>query len=659
MKSLLQNSFKWLLIISLFVIAAFEAVPVPVVKANVAADQLVLTKNSSEMMYNGQTIQAVQPTTFKDGVSYAPFSSIAKVYGFKVAYEAKTKESIARNEELEIRFKPDSANIKVNGKIVKSSGAVFIQNGYMMIPLRTWADLTGSTLTLKDSEMTFAWSRPSIPEATFSVLNEEIYAGQTKILIADHASSPSGRKIIDQRWEGKQDIYDEPGEYTITRSVMDDRSRWSDPYSVTIHVLKANEPPVAAFSTDKTTYRIGEPVLYTENSYDDENSIVRKTWSGQAPVFFESGDYTISLEVEDGHGATDSVFQQITVTDEVLYTPEEYYPLFTPVGDKFPIVGSSVLNHEEVIYSVLPERVSLARSNSPETLSGEGIVFYSRLDGKIRFLFHHQNRSAENLKIYLVATNPNASVARVRTTAFGMGGPNTYVSTSGKLAVSRYFSSSLDPKDNLAVSLQPGETKVIIPEMSQVPLKPGQVMSAYADLYADSYVEFRVVVVEGDNNPIDALPSLSHLDRDNYHVRGTFFGADRVLEISGRLGEKAQRIPLGDRYIDKYLDGFDEMTGDPERNTGNFGVLYKMKVEVAPRTLIALNPRGGHYAGAFLVNGTVVNTTDNSILKDQNEAGVLYRTGDAAETVDISFVIASGSNTPLQLLFLPLPQLKR
>ncbi|XEC92875.1 stalk domain-containing protein [Paenibacillus tarimensis] len=656
MKSLLQKSFMRLLIVTLFSIAAFDALPVPVVDADAATDQLVLKKNSSEMIYNGQTIQAVQPTTFKDGVSYAPFSSIAKVYGFKVSYEAKTKESIARNDELEIRFTPNSANIKVNGKIVKSSGTVFIQKGYMMIPLRTWANLTGSKLTLKDSEMTFSWT--SIPKATFSLLTDEIYAGQTRVIFVDHASSPTGRKILDERWEGKQDIYAEPGEYTITRWVMDDRYQWSDPYSVTIRVLKPNEPPVAAFSTDKTVYRIGEPVLYMESSYDEENSIVRKTWSGKEPVFFESGDYIISLEVEDRHGATNSVFQRITVTDEVLYTPEEYYPLFTPAGSKFPISGSSVLRYEEVMYSVYPEQVWLARSNSPETLRGEGIAFYDRLDGKIRFLFHNQNGTTKNLKMYLVATNPNESVARVSTTAFGMGGPNTYVSTSGKLAVSRYFSSILDPRDNEAVSLQPGETKILIPEMSQVPLKPGQVMSAYADLIADSYVEFRVIVVEGDKNPIDALPTLRHLDRDDIHARGTFFGADRVLEIDGVLGEKPQRVPLGDRYIDKFLEGIDGITGYMELNRGNFGVLYKMKVEVAPRTLIALNPRGGHYAGAFLINGKVVNTTDNSILKDQNEVGVLYRTGNFQETVDISFVAASGSNLPLQLVFSPLPELK-
>jgi hypothetical protein len=102
------------------------------------------------------------------------------------------------------------------------------------------------------------------------------------------------------------------------------------------------------------------------------------------------------------------------------------------------------------------------------------------------------------------------------------------------------------------------------------------------------------------------------------------------------------------------------MTGNLEINTGNFGVLYQMKLtHVAPRTLISLNPRGGYYMGAFLVNGKLVTLpTSSPILADSNEAGVLYRTGDTEETVDIVFMIAPGGNLPLNMLFTPLPEIR-
>jgi hypothetical protein len=87
-------------------------------------------------------------------------------------------------------------------------------------------------------------------------------------------------------------------------------------------------------------------------------------------------------------------------------------------------------------------------------------------------------------------------------------------------------------------------------------------------------------------------------------------------------------------------------------------VLYRLKLEVAPRTLISLNARGGHYTGAFVVNGRVVEVTKGSILKNQEEACVLYRTGNRAETVEIVFTPASGSNLPIALLFEPLPEVR-
>ena len=93
-------------------------------------------------------------------------------------------------------------------------------------------------------------------------------------------------------------------------------------------------------------------------------------------------------------------------------------------------------------------------------------------------------------------------------------------------------------------------------------------------------------------------------------------------------------------------------------NIGNFGVLYKMNVNLAPRTLITLNARGGLYAGGFLVNGQFVSVTNNDQLKDQNEAVVLYRSGDQPENVQLVYMIASGSNLPITMIFQPLPAIE-
>ncbi|MFD0085156.1 copper amine oxidase N-terminal domain-containing protein, partial [Priestia megaterium] len=140
------------------------------------------------------------------------------------------------------------------------------------------------------------------------------------------------------------------------------------------------------------------------------------------------------------------------------------------------------------------------------------------------------------------------------------------------------------------------------------------------------------------------------------HARGTFEHGDRTITLPAPLGGSASRIVLGDQTYDSYQKGYDVLSGFEQTNSGNYGVNYKLVLErVQPNTLIALNARGGHYGGAFLVNGKLTYMTNENILTNSGEAGVLYRTGNAEEKVTIIFSPASGSYLPIHLMFIPLP----
>jgi len=616
------------------------------------SEQLVLTKNSKTLRHNGTPVQAVQPVTFSNGSSYGPFKTMAQIYGFRVSYNASTKESIAVKGNTEIRFKAGQSNIRVNGQVVRSSGTVYIQEGFLMVPLRTWAELTGSTIQFTPTVMTFRWSNAL--QATFEVLPTTIFAGQTRVSVRDLANG----RYIDEYWTGLQDYYNEPGTYTITRIVLGEDGNWSEPYSVTIRVRMPNQPPVADFTTDKASYRIGERIQYIDRSSDDEDAIVRHSWSGNGEVFFQPGTKYVTLEVEDQHGLTDRITKEITVTSEVLYTYDEYYRQFTPVGDKYAMDGSASLAYRAVPYEVQSLPAQMVRSNSPETLLGEGIAYDDQLKGQTRFLFHHLNGSQKNLKLVLIATNTNSTVTQVGFGAFAMGGPDQYVANTGKRSVERYLN-ELSRKPQIKwTRLGPGESKIVLPDLHRLPMKPNQVLSAYADVITDTNVRFRIAVVEEGRDPIAVLDKLQVLPRDNKHVRGTFNAADRTIDVRERLGAEPQRIVLGDRTMDSYIYGIDNLTGLLELNTGNFGVLYRMQVRVAPNTVIALNARGGQYTGAFTVNGTTVPVTRTNILWNQHESVVLYRTGNREELVDFVFTLASGSNLPIHMLFLPMPGIR-
>ncbi|SFS83594.1 stalk domain-containing protein [Paenibacillus sp. BC26] len=657
-----MKSLKWILILS-FLIFPFSNLTSEVASAQGASDTLILQIGSNVMKHNGKSYKSSQPVTAVKDTTFIPFSSIASRYGYAISYDAKKKESIATGSSNVLRFKIGSMYAYRGGTPVKLTGKPYILNGSLMVPLRSWGILTDSAIAVAGKQITLSWNTvvvPKKPKAFFEVQPTEIYAGQTTVAYIDRSINYTDAPFVDDRYEGRMDVFPEAGIYTITRQVQDVNGLWSDPFAVTVDVRPPNEAPVADFTTERSSYRIGENITYIDQSTDDENNIVRRTWTGNDKAFFEAGDKQVTLEVEDRHGMVHSVTKTVTVTSEVLYTRDEYNKLFTKIGDKFSIDSNSVLNIPALTYAFQSESAQMVRSNSPETLLQEGIAYEAQLTGQVRFMFHNVNNIGYPVKMYLLATNNNGTPVNVNTSSIGIGGPDPYVVNTGKLSTVRYLKSIGENPSPRWMTIRPHETKEILPEISKTPMKIMEVLSAYADIYADQELKFQIVVVAAGKNPIAELPNLSVMPRDGKHVRGTFYNADRDIDLNDTLGETPQRIMLGDKKLDTYLDGIDDTSGQLEYNIGNFGVLYKLRLpHVAPNTLIALNARGGYYTGAFMINGQVVTVANETILKDNKEAVVLYRTGNSEESVEMVFTLAAGSNLPVAMLFLPLPGFRK
>lgn len=626
----------------------------------VQTDRLDLIIGSTAMLHNGKTYQSAQAAASVNGRTFLPFSSIAARYGYKISYNAKTKESIAAGEKHTLVFKIGSDVGIRDGVQTKLAGATFASNGYLMVPLRSWGEMSDSTIAVVGKQITLKWSSiviPPKPTAAFEVQPTEIYAGQTPVTYIDHATNSTGQPFVNELWNGRMDVFPSAGTYIVTRQVEDSNGVWSDPYSVTVTVKAPNMPPVADFTTDKTSYRIGENITYTDISSDDENAIVRSTFTGNEKVFFEPGDKVVTLEVEDSHGLTSTITKTVTITNEVLYTKDEYGRLFTAPGDIYSVDGGAILNFATNKYAIQTEPSQLVRANSPETLTQEGIEYHAQMTGKTRFMFHNVNKIGYPVTIHLLATNMGSSTVKLNKTAIGMGGPTLSPELAGKLSTSRYLASRVSNPEPVWSTIAAGETKEILPEIAKVPLKANESLSSYADIYSDEELQYTVVVTAVGKDPVAELPNLPVMPRDGVHVRGTFYNADRYIEIPTVLGNAPEMIKIGDAIIDPNLDGIDETTGNLEYNKGNYGVLYQMHLShVAPHTLISLNPRAGLYTGAFLVNGQLVTV---SSLRYNNQATVLYRTGDQEEAVDITFTVASGAYLPVAMIFTQLPPLKQ
>jgi len=624
-----------------------------------AGGDLTLYMNSNKMEQDGKTYLAGQPMTVKNGVSYVAIRALVDRVGYGVKYDNKTKETIIISGDNELRFKTNSTVYTVNGESRTMKGPAYQQKNTFMVPLTSITQALNITYKVNQSAKTVVLNLNTKPIASFVISQKEIFAGD-KVDYVTSSSSPNGLDILDERWTGRQESFDQAGTYTISYQVQDSNGQWSDPYSMTIQVLSPNLPPVAMFTTDKEQYKMGEKITYIDQSTDDENRIEKTVWENNSLAFFEPGPKTVTLTVTDNHGATDTYSKEITITNETLYSFSDFNLLFTPVGQKFTFNGGEVTSMEKVPYTYRDEPSLLIRSNSPETVNTEGIVYKESSSGQTRFMIHHVNNTGKRVKMYVIATNNNQNPAVFEQQNMGFAGPTPYATVAGKLSIDKWFKSIQTGADQKKEVIQPGESKLILTELNKTPMKEGQVISLYSDAYSDYSLDYNVILVEENKDPFETLPMLPVLDRDGVHNRGTYPNSTRIITYDQLVGAQPARLPLGDNASDPNLVGTDPMAYTDASNAGNFGVLYKITLNnVAPRTLISFNPRGGKYSGVALVNNQVVSIAEGNVaVSNSSEQSVLYRTGAYGESVTILFSAAPGSNLPVNLLFTPLPSEK-
>jgi PKD repeat protein len=623
------------------------------------ANQLILYLNSAKMEQNGQVYTATQPMTVKNGVSYVAIRSLVSRVGLQFSYDTAMKETVITQGTNVLRFKTDSKIYTVNGEARQMKGPAFQQKNVFMVPLTSITQALNIPYTVNNTTKQVVLDLNQKPKASFSIQQKDIYAGETQVTYLTKESSPTGLPIVNQRWEGKQDVFQEPGTYVVTYSVLDSAGNWSDPYSVTITVRPSNQPPVALFTTDKKEYKMGEKITITDLSTDDENAITKRDWVNKKLAFFQPGDVIITLTVTDKHGATGTRSETIKITNDLLYNEDDFNKIFTPYGDKYSVDGSQIPSMATIPVTSTSSPRLLIRANSPERVFQDGIVYQEMGSGSTRLLVHHVNETGRDVKMYVIATNNNITAANLNVENSGFAGPSEFATAAGKVSVQKYFQSMQDGSKRSSTVLNPGESRIILQDLNEKIMKPKQVISLLSDLYTDQPIQYTVIMVDANADPMAVLPTLAKLPKDGIHNRGTYANSDISLEYTELVGKTAQRIVLGDNKTDPNLIGTDGLDGSSASNAGNFGVVYKIKLDhVAPYSLIAFNPRGGEFAGYAMVNNQVVGIPTNGSVQAPNEMGVLYRTGHIEESVEMYFTAAAGSNLPVSVIVMPLPAIK-
>ncbi|WP_017815295.1 stalk domain-containing protein [Paenibacillus shenyangensis] len=624
-------------------------------------NKLIFMMNSNQIYRDGKLYYSNQPMTVKNGVSYVSVRALVERVGLTLTYDSKTKETVMKKDGKELRFTTDSKYYTVDGVRTLMKGPSYQQKSVFMVPLTSITAALNIPYTVQGKMVIMDLQVK--PTASFTVSPTAIYATQTTVQYTTKSTTSDGGPVADERWTGREDIFAEAGAHVVTYQVMDSTGQWSDPYTVTINVLPPNQPPVAMFTTNSESYRMGEVINYTDMSTDDENAIdaTKTQWVNKELAFFTPGPQTITLTVTDKHGATGTYSKTINITNDTLYTAEQFYPLFTPIGDSFNINGAEIPTWQTMTSEVTSEPVRLIRSNSPERTLSEGIVYQETATGPTRLMVHHLNETGKRVKMYVIATNTNATPATLNIQDVGFGGPNPYATAAGKVSIDRYYKSLQSGADAQTVVIQPGQSQIIFNQLNATTIKPDNVISLYGDLVSDAAVQYTVMMVDENADPIASMATLPKLDRDGIHNRGTYDNATRIMHVPGLIGNSNVRIPLGDNNSDPNLTGTDPLSMTEASNAGNFGVLYKIKLDmVAPNTLISFNARGGRYSGYIFVNGVSTAIKNNGAATSANDNVVIYRTGALdTESVEIWFTAAPGSNLPVNLLFNQLPAKKQ
>ncbi|WP_157202931.1 copper amine oxidase N-terminal domain-containing protein [Calidithermus chliarophilus] len=423
--------------------------------------------------------------------------------------------------------------------------------------------------------------------------------------------------------------------------------------------------PVARFTTDKLEYRLGEPVLVSEFSYDPDGLPLALKWTGREEAYFAPGVYTIGLTATNALGRVSEPYTvQIRVLDQPYLSPKDYALRYLGVGRTFP--DGQILSYPVAAPERRDEPYTLLFSDSPEKVPSSGLLYEDSVQGAGRLLLYHVNGTPGPARVLVLASSLSGEPQTLRVQRLGSVANTRIESVLGQVSLLEFLASrvpqslALEPRQALPLYLSP-------------PLAPGEGVSLKADLEivaplgrAPEPVLLSVYLLEtrlmGDApdfaSPdfLGLLRSLPALEPDSNHVRGTFPSALRRLrlDLGGLEPGGALRLVIGDGRLDPSAEGFDAMSRVAVRLAGNYGLTYRITLDNAAGTVGAFSPRGGPYSGVIAVGGRYVQLPQSGVLLRNDLPLIFYRNLDGpglSQTLELEFVPASGSFLPVNLVF--------
>lgn len=521
---------------------------------------------------------------------------------------------------------PDRPQAAVNGEAVTFSSPPRLLQGRMMVPLVETVTFLGLPYNLANGAFTTG-------RLNFALDLKAASLDGQPVATAGNFENREGTMYVAARLLadalGAKFRTGANGEFVITAS----RSREDDP-----------SLPQPRFRTDKDVYAQGEPVTFQDYSFDPTGIISRVSFSNRQAAYFTPGEVTVTLQVWNDQGKTNSARRTIRITDEVMNTPLQYALKYASPGELFPFDSRPTPSLPRQDES--SEGPTLLFSDSPEQVKEDGLLYRDTVEGPFRLLGYHLNAKATPGRLMAVVKNVDTKTALVKLDRAGETAPARVEGILGQVTLMDYFAS----RPGTQLSLDPGESAILYLSPTIVPQSG---VSLMADGTTDAKLEVSLVF-SGELGPApETLLALPALSGDTNHVRGTFPQAIRkfALDLGGPLPAKAI---IGDPNQDPAAAGKDVLTPADVVLRGNYGVTYDVTLKNASGAVLAISPRGGLYKGVVRVEEEgqtplLIPLPKSGNIADPNRPLLFHRA--RGRTLRLQFIPASGSHLPVHLLF--------
>ncbi|MFC4639999.1 copper amine oxidase N-terminal domain-containing protein [Deinococcus hohokamensis] len=264
-------------------LAPLTALPLPGLSAraavaSVGSVQLTFTVDQAAAYVNGEVVRFLSPPRNVGGRNMLPLRETAALLG-------QTLSTGGGQVQLG-RLSVDTARNQVFlAGVPQPPGNVATVGGVLYLSARTLADALNANLSAADDSgrtLTLTALRdggnPLAPQARFST-DKSVYAPGERVIYTEYPYDPDGADITARRWSGRQDVFFQPGTYTVTLSVTNSRGLQSQPFSRTIRVegtpidtplsyaLKYAQPGDAFSDSQVLNYPAATPAVVAGPSY--------------------------------------------------------------------------------------------------------------------------------------------------------------------------------------------------------------------------------------------------------------------------------------------------------------------------------------------------------------------------------------------------------